>query len=170
MTNIVKLIDGNEDEWESFFADFTPIIKASVYHYCFDKSQIFDITQNVYLKLTKNEYKILKTYDAKKASLSTWISIIAKREAIDFLRNDKTHLHEEFNNNTLDFKNKSHITDANRIEIPLDILTSREKLILHLSYKKEFSQEQIAKILNIKVQSLRNSKHKALEKLRKNLK
>lgn len=162
-----KLFAGDEEQWHAFLDKFTPVIYSSILHIIKNKTNAEDITQNIYLKLTRNNYKVLRTYNREKAALSTWLSVIAKREAFDFLRRDKSHLHNPIENVSELRYSHTERTEDYKPEIPLDILTSREKLLLHLSYDKEFSQEEISKIMGIKIQSLRNAKHRALEKLRK---
>ena len=162
-----KLFTGDEKEWHLFLTEFTPVIYLSISHMVNNKASIEDITQNIYLKLTRNDYKVLRTYNREKAAISTWLSVIAKREAIDFLRKDKSHLHNPIENVPEYQYSKPDKNEDDKPKIPLDILTDRERLILHLTYDKEQSQEEITKILNIKIQSLRNAKHRALEKLRK---
>ena len=38
-----------------------------------------DIAQDVYVRLCKNDFRLLKQYDSKRAGLKTWLGVIASR-------------------------------------------------------------------------------------------
>lgn len=164
-----KLYDGNQDEWDFFAKKYTPIIYCSVIKILKAECITSDITQDIFLKLIKNDYQLLKTFDHKKASISTWLSVIARSTTIDYLRKQKK---------TEELQDYHYIEDNSEIKynipekhnIPYNLLTIKEKLLLHLVFDKEYSTAEIAKIMDIEIKTVRSKKSKALSKLRKNMK
>lgn len=62
---------------------------------------------------------------------------------------------------------REHIEpEAPEIDIPLHILTARQRLVLTLLYDDEKSVAEVASILDVNEQTVRSTKHKALERLR----
>ena len=54
--------------------------------------------------------------------------------------------------------------------VPMHVLTSRQQLVLKLLFEDERSVAEAASILGIGEQTIRSTKHKALERLRASLK
>ena len=50
--------------------------------------------------------------------------------------------------------------------IPLGVLTDRQRLVLHLLYQDEQPVDVVAQLLQVTEQTIRSTKHKALERLR----
>ena len=47
---------------------------------------IEDLTQEVFVRLCKDDFRLLRTYDPARAGLSTWLTIVARSTARDALR------------------------------------------------------------------------------------
>ena len=45
-----------------------------------------DLTQDVFLRLVRNEYRLLKSFDPARASLTTFLTIVARSTTLDHLR------------------------------------------------------------------------------------
>ena len=54
-----------------------------------------------------------------------------------------------------------------KIDIPPNLLSVRQLLIMRLLFDQDLEVEQVAKLLAINPQTVRSTKHKALTKLRK---
>ena len=48
--------------------------------------EVEDLTQEVFLRLCKDDFRLLRSYDPARAGLSTWITIVARSTARDALR------------------------------------------------------------------------------------
>src|SRR5690348_18306661 len=50
------------------------------------QAEVEDLTQEVFLRLCKDDFRLLRSYDPVRASLSTWLTIVARSTARDGLR------------------------------------------------------------------------------------
>lgn len=135
---------------------------ASREHLAMDEE---DLLQEVFLRLFQDGGRLLRTYDPSRASFATWFAIVARSVAISILR--RKHLATEA------FDPERHAAvvepkeDPLSSEIPPEILTPRQALVLHLLFDQEMSVEEAAKVLGVDIQTIRSTKHKAIERLRK---
>ena len=51
-----------------------------------EAAEVEDLTQDVFLRLCKDNFRLLRSYDASRAGLSTWITIVARSTARDAMR------------------------------------------------------------------------------------
>lgn len=163
-----KLINGDKKSWDRFVIESSSLIRAMVYksmtaYTIANPSDIDDAIQNVYIRLLKDDFRLLKSYDANKASLSTWLGLISRSVTIDLLRKHKNHLPL---NEDLAAEQQQHIPEEG-IDLPKGLLSARQELILRLLFDKEKDPDEIAGFLGVEVQTVRSAKHKAIEKLRK---
>ncbi|WP_017754135.1 RNA polymerase sigma factor [Calidifontibacillus oryziterrae] len=134
-----------------------------------------DILQETFIKIFRNMDKI---EDGEK--LKSWISTIASRTAIDYLRKQKRG--NEFQiENVGDFKsdsNASHFTVEDQVEDSLicelvreeiDSLTPDYRSILYLKYIQDLKDQEIATILQLKVATVKTRIHRAKHQLKKRL-
>lgn len=169
--NIKRLIRGDKTVWDAFVERFSSVIYSAVLKVFLAHSpnvnewDIKEVVQDVFLRLLKNNYHLLKTYNPAKSSLVTWLTIIARSSAIDFLRRSRLQIVPL--TSEIDIAVKPQHSLGSSIDIPSNLLSPRQKLILHLIFDKEKDTSEIAELLGIDVQTVRSCKHKALNKLRK---
>lgn len=95
-----------------------------------DEWDVNDVVQEIFVRLIKNDYHLLKTYNPAKASLATWLTIVSRSTTIDFLRRrklDSVSLEDEDIPVPNDHSNSS-------IDIPSDLLSPRQQLTLTLLF------------------------------------
>ena len=125
--------------------------------------ELEDIVQAIYLKLIRNDCRLLRTFDPGRASMSTWLTLVARSTAIDTLRRLKPLTTEvEDSTSAVPYKPVSEPD----VHIPVHILTGRQRLVLTLLFDDERSVPEAAEILGVNQQTIRSTKHKALERLR----
>ena len=122
-----------------------------------------DIVQAVYLKLIREDCRLLRTFDPTRASMSTWLTLVARSTAIDTLRRQRPPL-ALVDEDTPDRTPEQ--ADQPEIELPLQILTARQRLVLSLVFDDDRSVPEAAAIMDVSEQTVRSTKHKALERLR----
>src|SRR5690349_12124844 len=75
-------IAGDKPAWDAFVQRWSGVIYAAVRRALQTRSvnqgDIDDRVQDVFVRLIQNDYRLLKTYDAKRASLSTWLTLVAR--------------------------------------------------------------------------------------------
>ena len=168
-TELKKLTDGCDESWKRFVSSYAPLIRGMVArtlsaHGNFSSDDIDDAVQNVYLKLLGNDFHLLKSYNPRKASLSTWLGIVSRSVTIDLLRKKSRNslpLKE-------DLAGKEEASGREEeIDLPKGLLSARQELVLRLIFDKEMETDEVADFLNVEVQTVRSMKHKAIEKLRR---
>ena len=83
------LVEGDKAAWDSFVARFTAIVYAAVQRRLAPfgrQDDIEDVIQDVFVKLCAREYRVLKTYDSKRAKLTTWLTVVANSTAIGYFQ------------------------------------------------------------------------------------
>lgn len=166
---------GEKKAWDAFVEKFSPMIYASVKRTLSSSSTnipgrtLEDIAQEVFFRLIRDDYRLLRQFDPKRASLSTWLALVARSVCIDQLRKRQI---ETFSLEDSDIKassgslNSAKTESANSEALPLHLLTARQRLVLNMLFEEQMSVSQAAKIIGVDNQTIRSTKHKALERLR----
>ncbi|MDE6035586.1 MAG: sigma-70 family RNA polymerase sigma factor [Ruminococcus sp.] len=129
-----------------------------------------DLTSEVFMYCYKNFDK----YDVKKASVSTWIYLIAKSRFCNYLRDRKVNDNIDDYTDLVDYSavdvDKALYLEEMRKQLnnALNSLTERQRLIVILKYFQEKSAEEIALILNTNANNIRVQLSKALKSMKKN--
>jgi RNA polymerase sigma factor (sigma-70 family) len=127
------------------------------------------LTQEVFVRLCKDEFRLLRSYDPERASMSTWITIVARSTARDALRRRRP------DTTPIDLVPEMHLKiDAveplPKLKLPEALLSPRQREILGLLYDDEMDVAEIAQALGIDPQTVRSAHHKAMLKLRAHFK
>jgi len=165
------LFRGDPDAWDAFVDDTSGLIVAAVRQACTRgggapaDTTIDDIVQDVFVKLVKDDFRLLRTYDSSRAALSTWLTLVARSTAIDRLRRRRhPMLPLEHDDGPLDTDESAPSRDD--IDLPLHILSERQRLVLRLLFDDNRSVTEVAAMLHVDEQTVRSTKHKALSRLR----
>ena len=166
---------GEKKAWDEFVEKYSPMIYASVKRTLSSSSTnipgktLEDIAQEVFIRLIRDDYRLLRQFDPKRASLSTWLALVARSVCIDQLRKRQI---ETFSLEDSDIKassgslNSAMTESANSQALPLHLLTARQRLVLNMLFEEQMSVSQAANIIGVDNQTIRSTKHKALERLR----
>lgn len=137
----------------------------------FNAEDVKDAIQEVYLKLYFNERLCI---DEKKIKFYLLRSV--RNQLIDWERTkkDTSSIEEEERSFKLSVSvEESFISDEEdlllkkRVNRILDLLTDHQREIVYLHFIEEMPYEEIAVMLNMKIQTVRGQVFKAMEKLRK---
>jgi len=185
---IILYKNGNKEVFKDLIDKYTsPIYNFTVR--LTDKNNAPDIVQNIFIKVWKN----LHRFDTAKASFKTWLFTIAKNTITDFLRKRKilsfsdlparnaSHNDAGGENDGNDFSET--IPDENLLpdealqkmqdsellnkllaKLPMDYQT-----ILILHYQEEMTFDEIGKILNKPLNTVKSHHQRAITELRKNV-
>jgi RNA polymerase sigma-70 factor, ECF subfamily len=125
-----------------------------------DKALADDLAQDVFIRA----YKYLKSFKAT-ASFSTWLYRIAYNVFIDYSKSLKKTEDIEgydcFSDIALDVGSEIDIQNA------LKVLKENEKVAILLHYEKGFSHNEIAKIMDMPLGTIKTNILRAKEKLKK---
>lgn len=134
-----------------------------------DKEEVDDVVQETYLQVYKN----LKKFDQTK-SFKRWITGIAIKQVRSHRRKrwrtlrilKKVEQFEEPPSVRKTDEQLDRVYDDSFIEL-IKQLSFKQKQVVILHYFHEYSQEEIAQILNIPIGTVKSRIHAALTKLRK---
>ena len=132
-----------------------------------DKDTASDVMQEVFI----NIWKKIKSYDASKGRLFTWMLNIARNAAIDKLRskgyrdNMKNQPIMEGENGGMAMSSNPAVNDVGLKKL-LTKLSEDSRRLIDLSYFQGFTHEEIAKMLGIPLGTVKTRIRTALSQLR----
>jgi RNA polymerase sigma-70 factor (ECF subfamily) len=166
---LAELLAGERRAWENFVRRYAALIVAAVRGVAAGSGDIEDLTQEVFVRLCKDDFRLLRSYDATRAALSTWITIVARSTARDALRRRRP------DSVPIDLVPEVHlkidaVEPAEKLKLPEALLSPRQREILGMLYDAEMDVAEIATALGIDPQTVRSAHHKAMLKLRAHFK
>lgn len=167
-------IRGDKHAWDAFVGRWAGVIHAAVQR-AFQggrgaaaRADVEDTVQDVFLRLVKDDCRLLRSYDANRASLSTWLTLVARSTAIDRLRRKRPPP-------TVPLEQGRHAESSREPrstggpDVPLHLLSARQRLVMTLLFDEQLSVAEAADFIGINEQTIRSTKHKALTRLREHL-
>lgn len=179
---IVSYKNGDTEAFKTLIARYT----APLYNFAahlINKNDASDIVQEIFIKVWKN----IKRFDSQKASFKTWIFTIARNTTTDFLRKRKSLLFSDFEKSTrqdladeensfaenipdenlLPDETLQKLQDSEFLNKILEKLRPNHKEVLILHYQEEMTFEEIGKILNKPLNTVKSIHHRAIIEMRK---
>jgi RNA polymerase sigma-70 factor (ECF subfamily) len=165
--DLEALSRGDKQAWDRFVRRYARVIFAAVHNRLGRSAppeEVDDVAQEVFLRLCKADYRLLRQYDPARAAITTWLTVVAGSTAIDHLRRrrpvqlDLESVPEE----RLAVEPRLPV----RVHIPPGLLSPRQALVLELLYRRDLEVADAAAIMGIDRQTVRSMHHKALVKLR----
>lgn len=177
------LQQGEPRAWQAFCRDHAGLVLHVVrqtfgrYGLRGDPHDIEDVGQEVFIRLSKQDFALLKRFDPERAKLSTFLRVVASSTAIDWLRRRRPQSDdiEDHASALVDERADAAFDAIGQSETALQAveeevgeagLSDRQKVILKLMFDEDMDVEDIAEKLGIAAQTVRSAKHKALTKLR----
>ena len=137
-----------------------------------DHDDADDLVQEVFVKVWKNLDKFRQD-----AQLYTWVYRIATNECLNFLRKKKTRFFipiHDLQNELAQKLDDSSTIDGDEIQLKLQKallkLPDKQRLVFNMKYFEEMKYEEISKITDTSVGSLKASYHHAVKKIEEMLK
>ena len=159
------LLRGEKAAWDAFVRRYGGLVVAAVRGVASVYGDVEDLTQDVFVRLCKDDFRLLRTYDPGRASLSTWITIVARSTARDGLRRRRPE------GVPIDLVPEAQLAidpvePVEKLKLPEALLSPRQREILAMLYDREMEVAEIARALGIDPQTVRSAHHKAMLKLR----
>ena len=177
---IKKAIEGDESAYKNLLENYRGAIYNLLYKMVRNKEETEDLVQEAFMKA----FKALPSFNEEYA-FSTWLYKIAVNNCIDHMRKKKLQtysinkpvqskdgeLDREFPDTSMS-PDKSILSDerASIIETAIDELPENYKTAIILRHSEEKSYEEISKILNIPLGTVKARIFRAREMLKKKLK
>jgi RNA polymerase sigma factor (sigma-70 family) len=163
------LFDGDGNAWQGFVRRYGGLIVAAVRGIAPTPSEVEDLTQDVFVRLCKDRFRLLRSYDPARAALSTWLTIVARSTARDALRRRRA--------DSVPIENVPEaqlavapVEPVQKLKLPEALLSPRQREILGMLYDREMDVAEVARALGIDPQTVRSAHHKAMLKLRAHFK
>lgn len=161
------LVAGNKAAWDGFVRRYAGLILSAVRALIREGTEAEDILQEVLVRLCKDDFRLLRTYDPARAGLSTWLTIVARSTARDVQRRHRPP------QSALDDvpERLLAVSDVHvePLKLPKDLLSPRQQLVLTMLYERDMDVAEIARTLDVDPQTVRSTHHKAMLKLRAHL-
>ena len=156
---------GEKAAWDAFVRRYGGLVVAAVRGVAMAQAEVEDLTQEVFLRLCKDDFRLLRSYDPVRASLSTWLTIVARSTARDGLRRRRAEAVpiEAVPEAQLAI---DPVEPVQRLKLPEALLSPRQREILAMLYDRDMDVAEIARALGIDPQTVRSGHHKAMVKLR----
>ena len=163
------LLNGDGAAWGSFVRRYGGLIVAAVRGVSQIQGDVEDLSQEVFVRLCKDNFRLLRTYDPARAALSTWLTIVSRSTARDALRRRR------LDSVPIEAVPEAQLAvdpvePAAKLKLPDVLLSPRQREILAMLYDKEMEVAEIARALGIDPQTVRSAHHKAMVKLRAHFK
>jgi RNA polymerase sigma-70 factor (ECF subfamily) len=163
--DLAALIRGEKGAWDGFVRRYAGLIVSAVRGVVQDGGEVEDLVQEVFVRLCKDGYRLLKTYDPSRAGLTTWLTIVARSTARDAQRRRRIQGVAMDSVPEAAFAIAA-VEPVEQLKYPADLLSPRQREILTMLYDKEMDVAEIAAALKIDAQTVRSMHHKALQRLR----
>ena len=166
--SILKLIAKGEDRaFNLLIEKYGNLVWSIGRKFLYKESDVEDAVQEVFIAI----WKAAEKFDHTKASEVTFISMIARRRFIDYLRKVSKHRKlqsiDEDNGQEL-FKESilNESTDLQLIKDAIGTLAIEDQELLNLSVYQGYSHSEIAKLLNIPLGTVKTRIRRNLIKLK----
>ena len=135
-----------------------------------DRELSNDILQEVFVKI----FRQIETYDTTKGRLFTWMLNIARNASIDAVRSKNYQQNQQNRELTENIYEAGGVTQTNTDKIGLRKIVNKLKeeyrVLVELSYFEGFTQEEISKMLNIPLGTVKTRLRTALIQLKQVIK
>jgi RNA polymerase sigma-70 factor (ECF subfamily) len=162
--DLAALGSGDKKQWDAFVRRYAGLILTAVRSQARGAAELDDLVQEVFLRLCKNGFRLLKSYDATRAGLSTWLTIVARSTARDVMRRrtPQTTPYDLAPEMALSVTAEP----VERIKVPDGLLSGRQRLVLTMLYERDMDVNDAAIAMGVDPQTVRSTHHKAMLKLR----
>lgn len=126
-----------------------------------------NLLQDVFVKIWRN----IDRYDPEKGRLFTWLIVIARRMALDFVRSAQFGAKQMIQSETLLVHKASNSNELNRLDNIgldkiIDNLSPQHKEVIDLQYFMGYTQQEVADELGLPLGTVKSRTRAALSALR----
>ena len=165
---VALLLRQNEQAFSYLYDNYSPALFGIINQIIPDRELATDVLQDVFI----NIWRKITSYDAAKGRLFTWMLNIARNAAIDKIRSrpyqdnlKNQPLAENVNTNTLNSVVNADINDVGLKKL-INKLKEEYRVVIDLSYFQGFTHEEISKLLDIPLGTVKTRIRSALIQLR----
>ncbi len=173
--DLQAMIDGDKPAWDQFVDRHSGVIFAAVKRTLQTRGggvggrDLEDSVQDVFVRLVRDDFRLLRRYDPQRASLSTWLTIVARSATIDCLRKRRIDTVALEDRAPAATRVRAADDAASGEPLPLHLLTERQRIVLRMLFDEDMTVAEAAGLIGVSEQTIRSTKHKALSRLREHL-
>lgn len=163
---VALLQERNEKAFGYLYDNYSGAIFGIINAIIIDKDIANDVLQNVFI----NIWRKIESYDASKGRLFTWMLNIARNASIDEIRSKgfrQSQKNQSLNDNVdASAASTEPVTVDVGLKKVLANLKSEWRVLVDMSYFQGFTHEEISKILDIPLGTVKTRIRSALSQLR----
>lgn len=177
--DLPSCIAGSKSAWDDFVRASAPVIYAAVRRSLrvrgIATSETPDRVQDVYVRILRDDCKLLRTFNPSRASLVTWLTLIARTVVHEHARRKALPTLRLVGPDTAADKSGTSVQPSSESSgqslshFPLQLLSEQQRLVIEMLFQQGLSVETAAARLGVEAQTIRSAKHKALTRLRQAL-
>ncbi len=164
LIQILKL--RQESAFSYLYDNYSGALLSVIINIVSDTELANDILQEVFIKI----WKQIETYDETKGRLFTWMLNVARNSSIDTVRSkayNNNQQNQELTENMYSAGGTTHqATDQIGLRKIVHTLKEEYKVLVELAYFQGFTQDEISKMLNIPLGTVKTRLRTALTQLR----
>lgn len=166
---VARLVHGDKAAWDAFVQRYSPIIYAAVRRTLakarHSNADAADVAQDVFLRLCKDEFRLLRKYEPDRAALSTWLTVVSTSTTLDSLRR-RRRVQVSLDDVPEERFAVAPVEPVDKLQIPDGLLSPRQALVMKLIFDRDMDVAEAAELIGVDRQTIRSTRHKALVKLR----
>jgi RNA polymerase sigma factor (sigma-70 family) len=167
---VLLLKQRNESAFSYLYDNYSAALYSVIVSIIPDRELSNDILQEVFVKI----WRQIETYDVTKGRLFTWMLNIARNASIDAIRSKNFHQRQQNRELTEQIHETGGSTQTNTDKIGLRKIVYKLKeeyrVLVELSYFEGFTQDEISKMLNIPLGTVKTRLRTALIQLKQVIK
>lgn len=183
---LARCIAGNNKALETLVRRFSNLVYQSVQytlmvkHVSFNRHDLEDLHNTVFLKLFEKDSRKLRQYQGKRGcSVATWIKTIAVRTVLDHLRKkgvdaitfqkDRVPLEKlpELKADWIEFGAEPEKVEQNYlVQAGMKRLSPQERLFMKLHFDQGLPMAEVAEIMQLSIGNIYTIKYRAIQKIK----
>jgi len=167
-----QIAAGDAAALEALSQRFFPLLRAEAFRILGDRDDAEDVAQETLWKVWRRAGE----YDAARAGVATWLTVLTRRAAIDRLRQRQRHLRlvESQPRESTEVAPEAPETALIRssfapVRRALGTLPREQRQVLELTYFRDMSQREIAQATGLPLGTVKSRVHLAMKRLRSSL-
>ena len=176
-TLLAGCLKGDKAAWDALVLQYSKLAYSTIrntltlHHTLPQDGLVEDLYQDFFLSLCENDFRKLRQFRGDRGcSLASWLTVIAARVTIDFLRNRAPMSAEVTDAVAQDDSDPGGAqTSAEQEKLlaeAIQTLPPRDRILIDLSYRQSLPPEEVASILKTSVGAVYTQKSRVLDKVR----
>lgn len=166
---LIRLVkQGDQTAFAYLYDNYSRALYGIIHNIVTVEEEAEDILQNVFVKI----WNSFSTYNSDKGRLFTWMLNVARNTAIDHTRSKQNKIDSKnLRGDTVVYEiNRQHRQNVNYDHIGLNAmigaLKEEHRMLIDLAYYEGYTQEEIAKKLDMPLGTVKTKVRQAIGKLR----